>query len=115
MADGGTEGGATGGCNDVASFTANAQMPLDQNCKSCHGGQNPAAQGAIDMSALDSDPATACAQVRNRVSPGDPGSSQIFVTTDPNGNAAHPYKFGGSSAKFDAFMSALSTWIQAEN
>ncbi|APR82453.1 Hypothetical protein A7982_07802 [Minicystis rosea] len=80
----------------------------------CHGGGNASAKGAIDMSTIDSDTAKACAQVKNRVSPSDPGSSQLFVTTDPGGNAAHPYKFGGSNSKFDAFKTSVSTWIQAE-
>jgi hypothetical protein len=114
-ADAGAEGGTTSsGCKSVGTFTSDAQQPLQSNCVPCHGGANPSAQGAIDMSKITSDPAVACAQVKNRVSPSDPAASQIFVTTDPAGNAAHPYKFGGSSSKFDAFKTSLSMWIQAE-
>jgi len=114
-ADAGAEGGpAGGGCKDVASFTTNAQPELQNNCFTCHGGANAQAMGAVDMSKLTSDPAAACAQVRNRVSPATPAQSQIFVTTDPGGNAAHPYKFGGSSSKFDAFKTSMTQWIQAE-
>jgi hypothetical protein len=114
--DAGMDGGTTvtGGCKDVNSFMSNAQGPLKNNCTSCHGGGNAQAKGAIDMSSIDSDPAAACAQVKNRVNPASPGTSQLFITTDPGGNAAHPYKFGGTSSKFDAFKSSVSMWIQAE-
>ncbi len=114
--DGGADGGTTtgGGCKDVDAFKANAQAQFKSNCVACHGGGNPSAQGAIDMSDIDTDPAAACGQIKNRVKPSDPASSQIFVTTDPNGNAAHPYKFGGSTTKFDGFKTSVSIWIQAE-
>ncbi|MFT3774773.1 MAG: hypothetical protein QM820_56210 [Minicystis sp.] len=115
VSDGGTDGGTTtSGCKDVTSFMNNAQGPLKANCTSCHGGGNASAKGAIDMSTIDSDPAKACAQVKNRVSPNDPPSSQLFITTDPGGNAAHPYKFGGSASKFDTFKASVTQWIQAE-
>jgi hypothetical protein len=66
------------------------------------------------MTALTSDPAAACSQIKNRVSPASAGSSQLFITTDPAGNAAHPFKFGGDSGKFDAFKQSVSQWISAE-
>jgi mono/diheme cytochrome c family protein len=112
--DGGMDGGP-GGCKDVGSFMANAQNLFMQRCNGCHGGGNAAAQGAVDMSDLDSDPAAACAQIRYRVKPADPPTSQIFITTDPNGNAAHPFKFAGSTDNFNAFKNQVSTWIAAEN
>jgi hypothetical protein len=113
--DGGADGGTTtGGCMDVASFMTNAQPLLKSNCVTCHGGANAQAKGAVDMSALDSDPAAACGQVKNRVNPGDPPSSQLFITTDPNGNAAHPYKFGGNDQNFSNFVTSVSKWIVAE-
>jgi hypothetical protein len=67
------------------------------------------------MSGLQTDPAKACAQIKNRVSPADPPSSQIFITTDPGGNAAHPFKFGGNADTFNNFRNSVSTWIAAEN
>jgi hypothetical protein len=112
-----TDGGAVdpmGGCKDVNAFMANAQGPLKNNCVGCHGGGNASAKGAIDMSTIDSEPDKACAQVKNRVNVGDPAMSQLFVTTDPGGNAAHPYKFGGSASKFDTFKGSITQWIQAE-
>ena len=111
--DGGT--GPTGGCKDVDAFLANAQGPLKQGCFTCHGGGNAQAKGAIDMSSIDSDPAAACAQVKNRVDPASPAESQLFITTDPNGNAAHPYKFGGSNSNWNTFKASVSKWVSAEN
>ncbi len=110
----GDGGVPTGSCKDVASFSANAAGPLQQNCFNCHGGGNQSAKGAVDMSALQSDPAAACAQILNRVNPADPPTSQLFITTDPGGNAAHPYKFGGSATNFNNFKTSVSNWIAAE-
>jgi cytochrome c553 len=110
--DGGS--GPGGGCKDVAGFDANARPALQQRCAGCHGGNNGQATSALDMSALNADSTKACAQVLNRVSPADPPSSQIFITTDPNGNAAHPYKFGGNAGTFSTFRDDLSIWIAAE-
>lgn len=106
--------GPTGGCKDTQAFIDNARVPLQQRCLGCHGGGNGQATAALDMSELAADAAKACAQVLNRVNPGDPPSSQIFVTTNPNGNAAHPYKFGGNADTFNTFRSNLSTWIALE-
>lgn len=112
--DGGMDGGVAG-CKDVASFMANAQPQFSQRCGGCHAGGNQAAQGAVDMSELTSNPAAACEQILYRIEPADPPASQIFITTDPNGNAAHPFKFGGNATNFNAFRTAVSTWIAAEN
>lgn len=110
----GGSGPGGGGCIDVASFTANAQGPLQNNCFTCHGGANGGATAAVDMSDLQADPAAACAQVKNRVSPTNPPASQIYVTTDPNGNAAHPYKFNGNAGAFNTFRDSTSIWVSAE-
>ncbi len=114
VGDGGTEGGTVGGCKDVTSFSANAADLLKNNCVSCHGGANGQAKGAVDMSQLTSDPAAACSQIKNRVSPANADQSQLFITTDPGGNAAHPFKFGGNNGNFDAFKQSVSQWISAE-
>jgi hypothetical protein len=114
MEDAGDGGTPTGGCKDVQAFIDNARVPLQQRCFGCHGGGNGQASAALDMSALVDDAAKACGQVKNRVNPADPPASQIFVTTNPNGNAAHPYKFGGSADTFNTFRTGLSIWIAAE-
>lgn len=115
MGDGGTDGGSTSGCNALNSFNSNAKPDLQNNCFSCHGGGNPDANGAVDMSKLSSDPAAACAQIKNRINSMTPAQSQLFITTDPGGNAVHPFKFGGSTNQFNSFKSDLTQWIQAEN
>jgi hypothetical protein len=114
--DGGAGGGTatSGDCTSLSKFMSDAQPQLQTNCFSCHGGGNPDANGAIDMSQLSSDPAAACAQVKNRITPSDATNSQLFITTDPQGNAVHPFKFGGSENSWNNFKTALTPWIQAE-
>jgi len=107
-------GTPTGGCKAIDSFNANAAPRLKQNCTSCHGGGNGSATNAVDMRNMDSDPEAACAQVKNRVNPNDPPASQLFVTTNPNGGAAHPFKFNGNAGAFDTFRTSVSMWIAAE-
>ncbi len=115
-AQGGTGGlgPGDGGCAALDSFNASAQDLLQQSCFGCHGGNNGQATAAVDMSELQANPAIACAQVKNRVSPADPPASQLFITTDPGGNAAHPFKFGGDANAFNAFRQSTSIWISAE-
>lgn len=108
------DGGAPeGGCKALDAFNNNAKTKF-QVCTNCHGGGNGQAVAAVDMSKLTSDPAAACAQIKNRVTPADPPKSQIFITTDPGGNAAHPYKFGGNATTFNSFRNDVSLWIAAE-
>lgn len=114
MGGGGGGGAQTGGCTDVAEFMASAQGRFQTSCFGCHGGANGQANAALDMSKLQSDPAAACGQILNRVNPANPAASQIFVTTDPGGTAAHPFKFGGQQGPFDTFKTSVSLWIQAE-
>ncbi len=114
---GGAGGGGSsgGGCKDLTDFNNAAAPQFQQRCFGCHGGGNAAANAAVDMSQLSSNPAAACAQIKNRITPANPGSSQIFVTTDPGGNAAHPYKFGGNAGTFNTFKQTLTPWIMGEN
>ena len=112
--EGGGGGGIPGGCNALNEFVTNAVPQLQARFENCHGGNNGQATAAVDMSDLGSDNAAACAQVKNRVNTTTPNQSQIFITTDPNGNAAHPYKFGGNAGLFTDFRDDLTIWIQAE-
>ena len=111
---GGAGGGGDGGCKALSDFQSDAKPQFQNNCFSCHGGGNAMAKAAVDMSKLGTDDATACAQIKNRVNPDDPASSQIFVTTKYNGNAAHPFKFNGSQGNYNNFVSAVSPWIGME-
>ncbi len=111
---GGGGGGGPGGCNAQTEFAASAVPQFELRCVSCHGGGNGQATAALDMSDLDTDPGAACVQIKNRVNTNDPPASQIFVTTDPGGNAGHPFKFGGNAANFNTFRDAVTIWIEAE-
>jgi hypothetical protein len=113
---GGGGGGPVGPCSALQAFIDNAAGPLNTNCVSCHGGNNNTATNAVDMSALGTDPSETCGQILNRVNLGNPSASQIFITTDPNGNAGHPFKFGGVAnvGLFNNFVTAVSVWIQEE-
>lgn len=115
MSPDGGDGGLAGGCVDLDSFNQNAKASFGQ-CLGCHGGSNGQATAAVDMQGLvnDADVTNACAQIRNRVNPEDPPQSQLFITTDPNGNAAHPYKFNQNQGAFTTFKDAVSLWIAAE-
>ncbi|MSP26157.1 MAG: hypothetical protein EXR75_13570 [Myxococcales bacterium] len=115
-AGGGGEGGGpadTGPCKALASFIADA-VPALNPCRNCHGGNNGTATNAVDMSDLDSDTSAACGQILNRISIKDPPKSQLFITTNPQGGASHPFKFGGNATNFNNFVSAVSKWIQSE-
>ncbi len=111
-------GPADYGCRDLAAFEAHAR-PQVVACLNCHGGANSNAVAAVDMTGLlDDNDATAiaiaCGQIRNRVNPASAQSSILFITTDPGGNAAHPYKFLGSNKAFRSFRDSVSRWIEAE-
>ena len=101
-------------CVALDAFEANARGPLLQSCLSCHGGADQAATNAVDMSALETNAAAACGQIRLRINPEDPPASPIFITTDPSGGSAHRFKFENDASAFNAFRSAVSIWIQAE-
>jgi cytochrome c553 len=105
------------GCNDVASFTANAQPQLAQYCISCHAGSNDGATNATDMTRInDLSPEgqqAACGQILSRVNLLDPINSSIFLAPEPQSSLGHPYKLPDNNT-FTAFRSALLTWITAE-
>ncbi|HTJ44066.1 MAG TPA: hypothetical protein VL463_18295 [Kofleriaceae bacterium] len=118
---GGTTGGGGvvgGGCKAVAQFTQLAQPLLSQNCASCHAGANAGATSATDMTKInDLSPegqAAACAQILTRVDKNTPTNSGIFVSTDPNQNVTHPFKFNGNAGAFSAFQTQLTMWINQE-
>ncbi len=113
-AGGGGGGGPGGSCTALPEFSESAAPQLQARCVSCHGGGNGQATAAVDMTDLGTDDAAACAQVKNRVNLTTPQQSQIFVVTNPNGNAAHPYKFGGDAGLHADFMTELTLWISAE-
>jgi hypothetical protein len=101
-------------CKVPAQFETSARGPLNTSCGTCHRGQNPGATAVLDMTGVDQPNAmNACNQVRLRVNFNDPNQSGIFLATMP-GNANHPFTFGGNTAAFNSFKSALTPWIDAE-
>ena len=114
MGGAGGAGGNDGPCMALSAFTNNA-APALAPCMLCHGGGNGTATNAVDMTQLQSNPTAACGQLYNRIDPNNPQQSQLFVTTNPNVANGHPFKFGGNSNNFNTFVTAVTTWIQAEN
>jgi mono/diheme cytochrome c family protein len=103
---GGGPGGGASGCKVLASFKTNAQTLFSQpvagagqSCLSCHGGQNPNATSAMNLTGVDAadDPTIqlACNQVRTRVNFQSPDQSSIFLAPDP-ANMNHPFKFNAA-------------------
>lgn len=111
---GGGGGGGNGGAECEAQGAFDAVADEFTPCLTCHNGQNPGATGALDMRDLDNDTGAACVQIRNRVDLGDPPSSQIFIVTDPNGGAGHPFKFGNNVNTWNNFRTQVTAWINAE-
>lgn len=114
---GGGEGG--GGGNPGGECAAQAEFDdvaaAFQPCfMACHNGQNNGATGALDMRDLDNDAGAACLQIRNRVDLDTLDDSQIFINTNPDGGAAHPFKFNGNAADWNDFKDTVSGWITAE-
>lgn len=111
----GGDGGGVDGCAALPVFEQEAAPLLDANCATatCHGGDTSAGN-ALDMRDLGSDPASACSQLLNRVLLTNPAGSQIFLNTDPQGGAGHPFKFQQDLARFVAFRDGVTIWIEAE-
>lgn len=108
-------GGPATGCTDVKDFKSMVVPQMQYCADNCHGGKDEQAHATMDLSMLDADPPTdACAQVRARITPGDPATSKILIVTDPTQQAVHKYKFMGNTVKYQAFKDAVSPWIKSE-
>jgi hypothetical protein len=102
-------------CLALAAFDSGAKPALNTCATQCHGGQNPQATGAMDLTTLATDSAKACRQVRARIKPGAPAQSQILVVTNPLDLSAHVFKFQGSLTAYDTFKNQVTPWINAED
>ncbi len=108
-------GGPATSCLHITEFKEQVVPQLKYCADTCHGGANIQANATMDLSKLDADPPTdACAQVRSRITPGDPEMSRILQVTDPTQQAVHMYKFMGNKNKYQAFKTAVSPWILLE-
>jgi mono/diheme cytochrome c family protein len=100
-------------CKALADFQ-NTVVPQWNalNCRSCHGGGNGGATGALDMTALGGTPnyALACTQARNKINFTNKAQSPIIVR--PKQGTGHPYSVpAGNVAAYDT---AMLTWINKE-
>ena len=118
-ADGGVgDGGSPStGCGNVAGFTTNAQPQFATYCVRCHGGDDPMAAAAVDMTAMTDLSAEAqqrsCNEILTRINRADPRSSPLFLQPDPASGSTHPFKLD-STADVDAFFSAVLFWLSTE-
>jgi hypothetical protein len=114
------EGGGGGdaglsACNSIALFQSNVVPAMQYCADTCHGGLNQTAKDTMDLAnLLAMPPDEACVQVRARITPGDPDSSQILLVTDPTKQVVHMYKFQGNLVKYNDFKAKVTPWIQAE-
>jgi hypothetical protein len=126
------DGGSAGACNALSVFKSSAvgafktDLGGGNTCQGCHGGGLGPAQFAMDLAALDSDPAIACAQAKNRITPKDPAKSQLLQTPtgNPAGDPSHPVRSvcptqttndaGLSLCVPQSVIDSLGVWINAE-
>jgi hypothetical protein len=104
--DGGTTGG---GCKALPAFEQFAVPTIQrEGCPNCHGGANPGATSALDMTQLGTDNAATCAQALLRVNLANKNASPILV--DPPGRNNHP-QIVMDEGDFDV---AMHQWIDKE-
>ncbi|APR76513.1 Hypothetical protein A7982_01860 [Minicystis rosea] len=110
-------GGPGATCKNVAKFQAEVvpQLKMWPCYSECHSGPNIMAQQQMDLANLDAmPPDDACAQVRARITPGEPDKSQILQVTDPAYMGIHGFKFQGNKNNYNSFKAAVTPWILAE-
>lgn len=101
-------------CAALEEFSETVAPAMQVCASNCHGGTNAQAQGAMDLSELGSNDELACRQVRARIKPGNPATSQITIVTNPLDPSAHLFKFSGSSSNYNTFKETVTPWIEAE-
>jgi hypothetical protein len=110
--DGITVSTAAGGaaCKSVATFKSSA-VPVLKNdgCLGCHGGANPAAVRALDLSNVGKDDAAACAQALTKVNGSNKPQSAILQAV--TGTQAH---LGGKVKDAPVFTAGVMGWINNE-
>ncbi len=109
------DAGVVGACKSVTSFVASAvpAFKLDlgggATCLGCHGGGDDVATNAMDLSAVGTDDARACAQARNYVSLTNKPNSQLIQTPMGKANPVHPITNAPQ-----AFADGVLGWITNE-
>lgn len=116
-------GGGANGCkvvDDPAGGKGFVQVrnqfttAIDGNsCVACHGGGNPTATSAMDISGINGNTdevKRACDNVRSRALLTDIPNSGVLVAPNP-ANANHPFRQAGGYA---AWSAAVTVWLTAE-
>lgn len=105
------------GCGNVAGFVANAAPQFQSFCTTCHGGTNPMATAAVNMTWMgDMTPEgqlRQCNEILSRVDPVDADASPIFVNPNPGSATLHPFKFS-SPILYESFRSRVRLWLDSE-
>ncbi len=115
------DGGAGGECTALGVFQSSAipaftaSVPLVEGgtstCVFCHGGGNETAVNAMDLTALGSDPKTACAQARNWINFSDKSKSLIILNPTGAANPNHPVQALPDNGPV---VSGIRAWVDAE-
>ncbi len=116
------DAGPSGACTNLTSFIANAKPALNASfplpeggtgsCDFCHNGGDDVAKNAMDLSALGTDDATACAQARNYINFTDKTKSTLLLNPQGLSNPAHPIN---SLMANDPIVLGLKQWVTDEN
>ncbi|MFT3697896.1 MAG: hypothetical protein QM831_32450 [Kofleriaceae bacterium] len=104
------------GTQGFATFLSKAKPVLTGTCAGCHGGANPGAQNAMDLSKLASTTDTnACLQVRAHINFADIPNSGILLAPAPNVDTTHPKKLmAGDTPTLPNFTTGIQAWITVE-
>jgi hypothetical protein len=99
-----------------ASFVTNAKPVMTTCQQQCHGGNNPGAKAAMDLSGLASTTDNnTCLQVRSHVNFQTVAQSGVLLAPQPGADTAHPFKLSTTSTPTIAnFQAALNTWIAVD-
>jgi hypothetical protein len=101
-------------CKNLAGFKKEVVPQLQHCAMNCHSGMMMVPTAAMDLTQLMAKPDIACAQVKARINPDDPPSSDMLIVTDPSKQVKHGYKFGGDKQQYGAFKTAVTPWIISE-
>jgi len=101
---------APGDCRSLPTFVSSAAPALTASgCTGCHGGADPAATHALDLSGVGKNNAATCALVLQKVNLADRSNSSLIQA--PAGAQAH---VGGKVPDTKAFTAAMLGWIKNE-
>jgi hypothetical protein len=116
------DAGPSGACTNLPSFIANAKPAFNASlalpeggtgsCDSCHNGGDEVARNAMDLTALGTDDATACAQARNYINFADKPASRLITNPQGLGNMQHPIS---SLQATDPIVLGIKQWVTDES